>query len=185
MEHEGLSAGSDAFGAPARPRQVEAPKSRRQPPPVVAAGSWALIVCVEPPSADGGAGRACRRAPGRMRVISPPTVQDVDGGDAYYGTFSSGLPTRASYFPIAVWGSFNQTRTNRDLDAAAGINTYVWVADDSFMDEIRADGRFRVIQDQTQNRSAVGSEDGRLGARRTRSTCSRPTRAVRRLRGAS
>jgi hypothetical protein len=93
-----------------------------------------------------------------MRVISPPTVQDVDGGDAYYGTFSSGLPTRASYFPIAVWGSFNHTRANRDLDAAAGINTYVWVADDSFMDEIRADGRFRVIQDQTQSRSAVGSE---------------------------
>ncbi len=88
-----------------------------------------------------------------------PTLQPVDGGTSYYGQFTNaGSMDASSYFPIAVWGSFNHIRANRDLDAAAGINTYVWVADDSFMDDIRADGRFRVIQDQTQSRSAVGSE---------------------------
>ncbi len=88
-----------------------------------------------------------------------PTLQPIDGGTSYFGQFTNAASMDASsYFPIAVWGAYNQTQANRDLDAAAGINTYVWVADDSYMDDIRADGRFRVIQDQTQNRSAVGAE---------------------------
>jgi hypothetical protein len=85
------------------------------------------------------------------------TLQAVDGGLGYYGLFANPLPTSPSYFPRAVWGSYGHTTANRDLDAAAGINTYVWAADNSFLDDIRADGRFRVIQAQG-NRTNVGSE---------------------------
>ena len=84
-------------------------------------------------------------------------LRQVDGGPGYYGQFSNPLPTDPSYFPIGVWGSYNHTQANRNLDADAGINLYVWAADNSFMDDIRADGRFRVIQDQG-NRANVGAE---------------------------
>jgi hypothetical protein len=88
-----------------------------------------------------------------------PTLQPVDGGVGYYGQFSNALPTSADWFPIGVWGSYNHTQANRDLDAAAGINTYVWVADNTYMSAIRSDGRFRVIQDEG-NRIGVGTETG-------------------------
>jgi hypothetical protein len=90
-------------------------------------------------------------------VLNAPTLQAVDGGAGYYGSFSNALPTSPDWFPIGVWGSYNHTQANRDLDAAAGINTYVWVADNSYMSAIRADGRFRVIQDEG-NRTGVGTE---------------------------
>ena len=88
---------------------------------------------------------------------SSVTLRQVDGGAGYYGQFSNALPTADTYFPIAVWGSYNHTTQNRDLDAAAGINTYVWAADNTFVDDIRADGRFKVIQDEG-NRASIGSE---------------------------
>ena len=72
--------------------------------------------------------------------------EQVDGGAGYYGQFANGLPVDPGFFPIAVWGSYDHTLANRNLDAAAGINTYQWVADPSFMDEIQADGRFWMIQ---------------------------------------
>lgn len=75
------------------------------------------------------------------------SLQAIDGGVGYYGRFSNPLPTAADYFPVAVWGSYNHTQANRDLDAAANINTYVWVGDDGArLPEIRADGRFHVVQ---------------------------------------
>ena len=85
------------------------------------------------------------------------TLEGVDGGLGWYGRFSNALPTTPDYFPIAVWGSYNHTQANRDLDAAMGLNTYVWVADSSFIPAIRQDGRFRVIQDRG-DRSNVGAE---------------------------
>ncbi len=87
-----------------------------------------------------------------------PTLQPIDGGTGYFGRFvnTSGMDA-LSYFPIAVWGSYNHTQANRDLDAAAGLNTYVWAADNSYVDDIRSDGRFKVIQDEG-NRANVGSE---------------------------
>ena len=93
---------------------------------------------------------------------TPPPVpglslQQVDGGPGYYGQFSNALPTDPSYFPIGVWGSYNHTQANRNLDAAAGINLYVWAADNTFLAQIRSDGRFRVIQDE-DNRTGVGTE---------------------------
>ena len=93
--------------------------------------------------------------------VTTPAVQltPVDGGTGYYGQFANPLPTDPSYFPIGVWGSYNHTQANRDLDAAAGLNTYVWVADTcNGIPAIRADGRFRVIFNQGDNRSCIGSE---------------------------
>ena len=83
---------------------------------------------------------------------------------------------RPSYFPIAVWGAYNQTQANRDLDAAAGLNTYVWAADE-LHGRHPCRRRFKVIQDEG-NRANVGSETaGWVLA--TRSTCGRPTRRGR------
>jgi hypothetical protein len=98
----------------------------------------------------------------RFTTTAAPTgtvaLRQVDGGPGYYGQFPNALPTDASYFPIGVWGSYNHTQANRDLDAAAGINLYVWAADAGFIDDIRADGRFRVVYDNGMNHSVVGSE---------------------------
>ena len=89
-------------------------------------------------------------------AAAAPTLTPPDGGAGWNA--AHGLPE----FPIGVWGSFNDTQANRDLDAAAGINTYVWAADSLFMPEIRSDGRFKVIQDEGLPTN-VGSETvGRL-----------------------
>lgn len=96
----------------------------------------------------------------------PPevTLQPVDGGPNYYGQFSNPLPTTPGYFPIGVWGSYDQFGTtggvrNIDLDAQVGLNTYVWLADPCNQAPlVRSDGRFRVIYDQSENRSCIGSE---------------------------
>jgi len=85
------------------------------------------------------------------------TLTAVDGGADYYGRFANPLPTSADFFPIAVWGAYAQEPANMDLDAAAGLNTYVWAADSSYMSAIRSDGRFHVIQD-VGNRANAGSE---------------------------
>ncbi len=96
-------------------------------------------------------------------ACSPPptgsvTLTAVDGGTSYYSQFANGASMDAStYFPIGVWGSYNHTQANRDLDASAGINLYVWAADSAYMDQIRTDGRFKVIQDQG-SRANVGTE---------------------------
>ena len=91
--------------------------------------------------------------PSQARAMS---IAQVDGGPHYYGQFSNPLPDDPDFFPVAVWGSYNHTQQNRDRDAAAGLNTYLWAADSAFMSEIRSDGRFHVIQDEG-SRSGVGS----------------------------
>ena len=83
----------------------------------------------------------------------------------YYGQFTNGLPVDPGFFPIAVWGSYNHTQANRDLDAAAGINTYQWVADTSFMDDIQADGRFWMIQ--TYGNLSAGNRTSKVTGRYT------------------
>jgi hypothetical protein len=85
------------------------------------------------------------------------SLREVDGGTDYYGRFSNALPSGAGYFPIGVWGAYDQTQANRDLDADVGLNLYVWAADSAFIPNIREDGRFRVIQDQG-TRANSGSE---------------------------
>jgi hypothetical protein len=95
--------------------------------------------------------------------LPPPTsgtvrLQQVDGGPHYYGKFSNALPDAPSFWPIATWGSYNHNPTTIQQDRGAGLNTYIWVADPAGgMDDIRADGRFKVIQGQWEDRSLVGS----------------------------
>ena len=87
-----------------------------------------------------------------------PTLQGVDGGADYYGSFASPLPTDPAWFPIGTWGSYNTTQANRDSDAASGLNTYVWLADPCGLGtQVNGDSRFRVIYDESENRSCVGS----------------------------
>jgi hypothetical protein len=85
------------------------------------------------------------------------SLEQVDGGPGWYGKFANPLPTDPSFFPIGVWGSYNQTQANLDLDADVGLNLYVWAADSAFLPAIRQDGRFHAIQDH-RNRANVGTE---------------------------
>ena len=89
---------------------------------------------------------------------SPPNPQvelaQPDGGPSYYGRFARPLPTSPDYFPIGVWGAYNQTAANRDLDADVGINLYVWAADPGFWDDIAADPRFDFFAAAEQRGSA-------------------------------
>jgi hypothetical protein len=124
-------------------------------------GRWRIIGCAERdalPASNPSGRQGCGGSEGGVRVVNAPSLEAVDGGSDYYGRFAntSGMDS-PSYFPIAVWGAYEQTKANRDRDAAAGINTYVWAADNSFLTEIRADGRFKVIQAEDQ-RSGVGTE---------------------------
>ena len=88
----------------------------------------------------------------------------------------------ADYFPIGVWGAHNQTQENMDLDAAAGLNLYVWAAYTPMVPAIRADGRFRTMQWHDQDRSVNGVEKAG-GFSPTRSTCNSRMRLVRLPRG--
>jgi outer membrane biosynthesis protein TonB len=76
-------------------------------------------------------------------TANAPTLTPVDGGATWNS--SHGLPG----FPVAVWGSYNHTQANLNLDAAIGINTYVWVADST-----------------ATNMASIRLGDGRLAARR-------------------
>ena len=82
----------------------------------------------------------------------------VDGGPNYYAQFSNPLPTSPDFFPIGVWGAYAQEPENLDTDAAVGINTYVWAADNTYIPNIRADGRFHVIQYEGDRPPTLGSE---------------------------
>lgn len=113
-------------------------------------------------TASGPGGSAQASSTWAVQSGPPPggtvTLTPIDGGTSYYSRFTNTAGMDAStYFPLAVWGSYNHTQQNRDLDAAAGLNTYVWAADNSFMSQIRTDGRFKVIQDEG-NRANVGTE---------------------------
>jgi hypothetical protein len=118
---------------------------------------------VPPPDGDGDgvpdAEDQCPNQPGPASnngcpLPEPPAEYQTvppDGGADYYGSFSNNLPTSEDYFPIGVWGAYNQTAQNRDLDAAAGINLYVWAADPAFFPEIRSDSRFRTFANYGQS----------------------------------
>lgn len=114
-------------------------------------------------TATGAGGSAQATSTWTVQTQQPPTgnvtLTQIDGGTSYYGKFTNSAGMDApSYFPIGVWGAYNQTPANRDLDASAGINTYVWAADENFIDDIRGDGRFKIVYDQSMNRSAIGTE---------------------------
>jgi chitodextrinase len=111
---------------------------------------------------------ACASPPPPPAPPPPPpgglSLQPVDGGPGYYGQFANPLPVDPGFFPLAAWGTYDHRGTtngvrNIDLDAQAGLNTYIWVADAcNQIPFIRADGRFRVIYAQSENRTCKGSE---------------------------
>ena len=67
-------------------------------------------------------------------------LEEVDGGQGYYGEFSHPLPSGKSYFPIGVWfeGVWSQADIDKDLDV--GLNTYVVLAADSSLALVRNHG---------------------------------------------
>jgi hypothetical protein len=90
-------------------------------------------------------------------TATPPpsglTLQQPDGGANFNAAHS------LAQFPVAVWGSYDHNPTTLNLDAAANINTYVWVADPcNGIPDIRADGRFSVLYEESESRSCSGSE---------------------------
>jgi hypothetical protein len=86
------------------------------------------------------------------------SLEQVDGGPDYYSRFTGSLPTSPDFWPTAVWGAYNSTQANRDLDAAAGINTYAWLADPCGTGTaIQTDGRFHVLYEESENRSCSGA----------------------------
>jgi hypothetical protein len=99
-----------------------------QPPPADTDGDGVLGSDDQCPNEPGPAGNN-----GCPTPTPPPTggqvdLTPVDGGPGYYGQFSNALSTNAAWFPIGVWGSYNFTPQNIQLDKDAGLNTYVWDA---------------------------------------------------------
>ena len=89
-------------------------------------------------------------APTPTTAPSPdPQVELVqpDGGANYYSRFTNPLSSSSAYFPIGVWGAYNQTAANRNLDADVGLNLYVWSGDPAFWDDVAADSRFDLFGD--------------------------------------
>ena len=94
-----------------------------------------------------------------MRVVKAPALEPLDGGLDYYGRFSNGFPTSASYFPVGVWLESVVDRGDLLKDKAAGINTYVAITADSNLSLLRANGMKVLLQQSEWVRSASpGSE---------------------------
>jgi hypothetical protein len=72
------------------------------------------------------------------------TLRQVDGGTGYYGKYSTGLPTDASYFPSAVWFESVLNATDAAKDKSAGINTYVQLTGDSNLSAIADAGMYAI-----------------------------------------
>ena len=64
------------------------------------------------------------------------TTVEVDGELGYYNQFSNHLPSDASFFPVAVWGSYNlDNLTNVQTDKDVGVNLYIYnddVSEDAY-----------------------------------------------------
>jgi hypothetical protein len=91
-------------------------------------------------------------------AASPPesvTVQDVDGGAAYYARFTNPLPTDPSFFPIGVWFASVRSAADAATDKAAGLNTYVELTADTDLSAVRAAGMHAIHSGQA---GGAGSE---------------------------
>ena len=107
-------------------------------------------------------------APTPTTAPSPdPQVElaQPDGGPNYYGRFTNPLSTSPAYFPIGVWGAYNQTAANRNLDADVGLNLYVWAGDPAFWDDVAADA-VRLLRRRGAARHREPEPRERLGAAR-------------------
>jgi hypothetical protein len=68
------------------------------------------------------------------------TLQQVDGGQDFYGRFSPTLPGNDTFFPIGVWFESVLQSADVDQDRAAGLNLYVQLTDNSDLRLIQAQG---------------------------------------------
>jgi hypothetical protein len=121
-------------GSPIRPGSPSPSTSGSASP------SWSALGVTADAAAHGGSGARLRQ---------------VDGGTGYYAKFRSGLPTSASFFPIAVWYESVVEPTDAPTDKAAGINTYVQLTNTTDLSLIRAQG-MHAIPDA--NLPGAGSE---------------------------
>jgi len=92
-------------------------------------------------------------------VVKTPALEPLDGGPDFYGRFSNGFPTSASYFPIGIWLESVVDPADLFKDKAIGINTYVAITSDSNLSLLRANGMKVLLQQSEWVRSASpGSE---------------------------
>jgi hypothetical protein len=93
---------------------------------------------------------------------SAPTqvvLEQVDGGPGWYGRFTDPLPSRPSFFPIAVWFESVVSAGDVRLDNAAGLNTYVVLTADSDMPLVRRSGMRAIVQSSERTRfTGIGAE---------------------------
>jgi chitodextrinase len=90
-----------------------------------------------------------------------PVLQGVDGGLGYYGRFSNGLPTAATYFPIGAWLRPAFDPEHFGDYASFGMNVFVGVENPEMTDEamIGANGMRALIQAEERTRfNGLGSE---------------------------
>jgi hypothetical protein len=74
-----------------------------------------------------------------------PTLRPVDGGPAYYGQFAAAMPTDDTFFPLGVWYESVLDADDVRQDAAAGINTYVELTEDSDLALVAAAGMQAIV----------------------------------------
>ncbi|WP_211240772.1 hypothetical protein [Hamadaea tsunoensis] len=82
-------------------------------------------------------------------------LRGVDGGTGYYGKFSPGLPTSASFFPVAVWFESVSDSGDTAKDKAAGLNTYVELTDSSRLDVVKAAGMYAITDQENWSGDAL------------------------------
>jgi hypothetical protein len=63
----------------------------------------------------------------QFTIPEPRNLWPVDGGPDYYSQFTYPLPA-SNWFPLAVWGEYDFTDANIELDKSHGLNLYIWPA---------------------------------------------------------
>ena len=105
----------------------------------------AFVLGVAPAAGAPSHGTLQGQATAQERV-KHPTLQRVDGGPGYHGRFSNALPTRPSFFPIAVWFASATSQADINKDKNAGLNTYVVLTRNSNLALLRRNGMKTVLQ---------------------------------------
>jgi hypothetical protein len=94
-------------------------------------------------------------------VSTTLTLQEVDGGPAYYGQFANPLPTDPSYFPVGAWLRPAHDSEHFGDYANFSMNLFVGVESPEMANEamIRENGMRAIIQSDERTRfNDVGAE---------------------------
>ena len=103
-----------------------------------------------------------------VNVPPPPTgsvtLREPDGGAGYNGRFTSPLPPGPEFFPIGVWGSYDHTQANINLDKSHGLNLYVWPADTGVpIERFATSGMYALLTSDWYGRPGVASSPANVG----------------------